>query len=188
MRPVKAIKCLICGEEGIRATPLCEPCSQKNKEEELKLVTRIANMIKANSFLTPQQVADMTDTPVGIIKWYYMNRKLTAPKKIIDDGKQSGISLTATRFDKYIWIDVGGKVDSQNSSVLQEYIDSLIKDDWKNIVLDMNEVKFFSSNGIRVVLATYKKLFEEGSFYIAFPSSNVENVLGMVALDKMLLK
>ena len=188
MRSVRTIKCLMCGEIGSRITPLCDTCSQSYRDDEVELITRIGNLTKANAYLTPELIAEKTGIPLNIIKWYYKNRKLGSSKKVIDEGKQSGVSITATRYDKYIWIDVGGKIDSQNSAVLGEYIDSLIKDGWKNIVLDMNEIKFFSSNGIRVVLATYKKLHEDGSFHIAFPSSNVENVLGMVALDKMLLK
>ena len=187
MRSVKTIKCLICGDIGSRITPLCDKCSQSYRDVEEKLLKYIGNLIRANAYLTPELIAEKTGMPLNIIKWYYNNRKLGSSKKVIDDGKQSGVSMTASRYDKYIWIDLSGKIDSQNSTVLQEYIDSLIKDGWKNIILDMNEIKFFSSNGIRVVLATYKKLHEDGSFHIAFPSSNVENVLGMVALDKMLL-
>ena len=188
MRSVRTVKCLICGEVGSRITPLCDSCNQSCREEEVLLITRIGNLIKVNSFLTPEQISEKTMIPLHTVKWYYKNRKLGSSSKVIDDGKQSGVSMTAIRYDKYIWIDVGGKIDSQNAAILQEYIDSLIKEGWTNIVLDMSEIKFFSSNGIRVVLATYKKLHEDGSFYIAFPSSNVENVLGMVALDKMLLK
>ena len=188
MRSVRTIKCLICGEVGSRITPLCDSCSQSYRDEEEQLITRIGNLIKANPYLIPEQIAEKTKIPLNIIKWHYKNRKLCPSKKVIDDGKKSDVSMIATRYDKYIWIEVSGRIDSQNFSILQEYIDSLIKDGWKNIVLDMNEIKFFSSNGIRVVLMTYKKLHENGSFHIAFPSSNVENVLGMVALDKMLLK
>jgi anti-anti-sigma factor len=58
-----------------------------------------------------------------------------------------------------------------------------------HIVINMCFVKSFSSAGIRVVLATYKKLKKVGGkLQIENPSENVKNVIGMVALDELLLK
>ncbi len=57
------------------------------------------------------------------------------------------------------------------------------------LILDMSMVNFLSSVGIRVLLGTYKKAMNAGrKFRIACPSENVINVLGMVALDEMLLE
>ena len=74
---------------------------------------------------------------------------------------------------------------SRMETVLQEAVDA----GNCNIVIDMQEVSVFGSAGIRVVLSMYKKLKARGNkLQISSPSENVKNVLGMVALEELLLK
>ena len=82
-----------------------------------------------------------------------------------------------------------GRITSMNANVLQYKLNDAITKGQTNIVVNMMQVVFLSSAGIRVLLMFYKKAKEAGgSFYIESPSENVENVLGMTALDEMLLK
>ena len=60
---------------------------------------------------------------------------------------------------------------------------------YTNIIANMTQVSYLSSSGIRVLLSTFKKALKlEGQFRIERPSENVKNVLGIAALDEMLLK
>jgi len=106
-------------------------------------------------------------------------------KKLYD---MDGMIIKSIKYNKLMWLEVEGKIDTVNASELKTCIDKLIEEGFNIIVLEMSEVKFFSSNGIRVVLSTYKNLHGEGSFHITNPSRTVANVLGMVALDQILLK
>ena len=82
-----------------------------------------------------------------------------------------------------------GRITSMNANVLQYKLNDAITKGQTNIVVNMMQVVFLSSAGIRVLLMFYKKAKEAGgSFLIESPSENVENVLGMTALDEMLLK
>ena len=84
---------------------------------------------------------------------------------------------------------VKGRVNSLSSNVLQHNLNEAFRTGRKNIIVNMMEVAFLSSAGIKVLLMFYKKAKAEGgSFYIENPSENVINVLGMTALDDMLLK
>jgi anti-anti-sigma factor len=81
-----------------------------------------------------------------------------------------------------------GRVDSNNADELEEKIINLINEGFKTIVLNMSQVEYLSSIGIRVVLKIYKITKEQGgTFNIEKPSDIVRNVLGMVALEEMLV-
>jgi len=82
-----------------------------------------------------------------------------------------------------------GRVDSNNADIMESNLDRVLNEGHKNIILNMEQVKYLSSIGIRIILKTYKKSCENGgTFLIEKPSEIVRNVLGMVALNQMLLK
>ena len=84
---------------------------------------------------------------------------------------------------------VKGRITSVNANVLQHNINEVFDKGEINIIVNMMQVNFLSSAGIRVLLMFYKKAKNGGgSFHIEEPSENVVNVLGMTALDEMLLK
>ena len=83
---------------------------------------------------------------------------------------------------------ISGRINSANSDELQYILDEAVKEGAKNIVLNMLRVEYMSSAGIRVVINVYKDAKEAGGkLGIEMPSENVRNVLGMIALDEMLI-
>ena len=84
---------------------------------------------------------------------------------------------------------IKGRVNSDNADELQGKLQKALNDGQINIVLDMFRVDFLSSAGIRVILKTYQDANDAGGkFGIEMPSRNVRNVLGMTALDELLIK
>ena len=82
-----------------------------------------------------------------------------------------------------------GRVSVKEASHMEFKLGNAIEDGAKQIIINMCFVKAFSSAGIRVVLAMHKKLRAMGgALKIENPSENVRNVIGMVALDELLLK
>ncbi|MDR0324400.1 MAG: STAS domain-containing protein [Treponema sp.] len=81
-----------------------------------------------------------------------------------------------------------GKLNSTSAANLEQALNkSLAKGDI-NISLNMLRVSYLSSTGIRVLLKSYKEAFAAGGkLRIEGPSENVRNVLGMTALDKLLM-
>ena len=81
-----------------------------------------------------------------------------------------------------------GRITSMNANVMQYKLNDAFAKGQTNIVVNMMQVVFLSSAGIRVLLMFFKKAQEAGgSFFVESPSENVANVLGMTALDEMLL-
>ncbi|MCL2064294.1 MAG: STAS domain-containing protein [Candidatus Cloacimonetes bacterium] len=92
-----------------------------------------------------------------------------------------------TEGDKVRFI-LRGRVNINNSPSLQFELDEAMRKNEINIVLNMSQVYFLSSAGIRVILKMHKKTTEiGGSLGIEDPSENVRNVLGMTALEEMLV-
>ena len=82
-----------------------------------------------------------------------------------------------------------GRITSASADILHHKLSEDFRDGHKRFVLDMRQVSMLTSNGIRVLLTFYKKAKQcGGSFFVQDPSENVINVLGMTALDEMLLK
>ena len=82
-----------------------------------------------------------------------------------------------------------GRVNSLDANKLQFQLEGALDSKKKQIVVNMLQVGYLVSTGIRVLLSAYKKAKQYGGeFYIEHPSENVKNVLGMTALDEMLLK
>ena len=82
-----------------------------------------------------------------------------------------------------------GRIDSMNAAEFGYKLDQAISDGQTNIVLNMLRVEYLSSIGIRVILKAYKEAKAAGGVLeIEMPSESVVNVLGMVALNEMLVK
>jgi len=82
-----------------------------------------------------------------------------------------------------------GRVDSMNAAELEYKLEQAIKDGQTNLVLNMLRVEYLCSTGIRVILKAYKEAKAAGGqLGIEMPSECVTNVLGIVALNEMLVK
>ena len=82
-----------------------------------------------------------------------------------------------------------GRVNAVHADELQGIMKSALNDGQINIVLNMFWVDFLSSAGIKVILKTYQDVTDAGGkLGIELPSENVRNVLGMLALNEMLIK
>ena len=84
---------------------------------------------------------------------------------------------------------IKGRVNTSNANTFLYTLEDALKGGKTNIILNMSQVEFLSSSGIRVILKMYKQIKETGgTFFIKEPSENVRNVLGLVALEEMLVK
>jgi anti-anti-sigma factor len=80
-----------------------------------------------------------------------------------------------------------GRVNATSADALLYKLETALKEEQKNIVVNMSQVEYLSSVGIRVILKIYKQAAETGGkFNIERPTENVKNVLGMVALKQLL--
>jgi len=99
--------------------------------------------------------------------------------KIVKSGEQNrDVKFTAI-----------GRVTTLSAEKLDSYLSEMIKPETGTIILNMADISLLTSAGIRVILKTFKESKKEGiKFFIEDPSTNVRNVLGLSALQQMLIK
>ena len=106
----------------------------------------------------------------------------------MDDNQQ--FSITENEIgEKYIDLSVSGRIDAINSAVLETKLTHALDSGHVRITIDMIGVRFLSSMGIRVILKAFKEAKARGgALRISEPSEIVKNVLGMTALEEMVIK
>jgi anti-sigma B factor antagonist len=101
---------------------------------------------------------------------------------------QNEFEITKENDGELVKFIIKGSVNAVNVPVLEHDLEEALQYGEKNIILNMLWVKYLSSAGIRVILKTHRDAVNAGgSFGIESPSENVRNVLGMAALDEMLI-
>ncbi|MCL2208711.1 MAG: STAS domain-containing protein [Treponema sp.] len=102
--------------------------------------------------------------------------------------KSDVLEITEDKSEGKYRLHAKGRVDSNSADLLLYKLENVIKENHNNIILDMSQIEYLSSIGIRVILKIFKQVTQEGgSFNIEHPSNIVRNVLGMVALKEMLV-
>ena len=83
---------------------------------------------------------------------------------------------------------VTGRIYTYNADVLEKHLRQALEEKQYNIILNMSQVEYISSSGIRVLLKTYMETKKAGGkLEIEMPSPSVMNVLKIAALDEMLI-
>ena len=107
----------------------------------------------------------------------------------MNDKNEELIIIQKPKEEETVKFILKGRINTSTASFLERKLKTVITDEGvKNFLLNMAQVEYLSSSGIRVILKLYKYVGElGGKFNIEFPSENVKNVLGLIALDKMLI-
>ena len=83
---------------------------------------------------------------------------------------------------------ITGRIYTYNADLLEMHLGQALEEKQYNIVLNMSQVDYISSSGIRVLLKTYMDAKKAGGkLEIEMPSPNVRNILKITALDEMLI-
>ena len=84
---------------------------------------------------------------------------------------------------------INGRISSANAQELEDRLEEALTAGYSHIILNMLLVDHLSSAGIKAILKAYKEARTAGGkLEIEGPSESVRNVLGMTALDTMLVK
>jgi anti-anti-sigma factor len=98
------------------------------------------------------------------------------------------MTIKSINHNKYTIVTVSGSMEHGSGALkLYPYIEGLIKAGQSNIVIDLENVKWFSSNGLASLLATHAKLQEVGGqLCIAHPTHEINSTLKQTKLTKIL--
>lgn len=96
---------------------------------------------------------------------------------ISKDSMEDGVKLFAR-----------GRVNTNNASELQYEFEMAMNEGQKNIIINMSQVEYLSSTGIRVILKAYREAADAGiKLAIERPSEIVRNVMGIAALNELII-
>ncbi len=88
--------------------------------------------------------------------------------------------------DRVSVVKVTGRLDAATAPDLQTALSQLVDRKRNNIVLDLKDVDFISSIGLRAIVLTYKTVkLTEGDLRLASPSPSVAMVLKTLGMTPM---
>lgn len=94
------------------------------------------------------------------------------------------LDIHVTKQQQVTLVVVNGRVDSLNAGELGLSLSSAIEDGGTQIVLDLSQVAYMSSAGLRELVSAFKKVRRiSGDLRLAQPSPRVQEVLEMAGLD-----
>lgn len=95
------------------------------------------------------------------------------------------MQITSAREDGKLTVSVEGRVDTNTAPELEKYINDNLGDA-KELVLDLAELKYTSSAGLRVLLKTQKQMNAIGSMKVVHVQSDVMEIFEMTGFSDIL--
>ncbi len=94
------------------------------------------------------------------------------------DPVENQLSVSATPAEGHTLVVVSGEVDAATSDALRAAIFDVIEGGQPHVVVDMSEVVFIDSSGLRVLIGSYKAAETAGgSLRVGSPSDAVVRLL-----------
>ena len=96
------------------------------------------------------------------------------------------MQLTSNEKNKYIVIEFEGSLDTATSPSVEKQINELIDQGTLKFVFNFEKTKYMSSSGLRVLLATAKKLKGRGELKISNLNKVIEEVFDVSGFSSIL--
>lgn len=102
--------------------------------------------------------------------------------------KNVNFEISEEKTPEGIRVILSGHIDNNNAPLVERKLEEIAKRGDVNIVLNMNQVYYLCSSGIKVILKIYKETKNAGGkLKIEEPSPSVKNVLKITAFDEIFL-
>ena len=101
----------------------------------------------------------------------------------------TNFAINVESFKRVDLVTVAGRVDSSNASELDTALQSLLDNNRNNIVLDLSQVTYMSSAGLRAVVSALRESKKNGGdLRLSSPSERVLEVLELSGLNTLFEK
>ncbi len=96
------------------------------------------------------------------------------------------MEIATQEYKRVAVVSVTGRVDSSTAPELDSQLTQLVDGGKNHIVLDLKDVEYMSSAGLRAMVSTLKKVKRvNGDLRLANPSARVEEVLRLAGLTSI---
>ena len=97
------------------------------------------------------------------------------------------MDISVQQSDQISIVSIAGSIDAVTADQITGCIDERISSGEKHLLLDLSEVEFMSSAGLRVILSALKETRQQGGdLYLAGAQGGVDRVLKMSGFSKIL--
>ena len=96
------------------------------------------------------------------------------------------MQLTQTQIDDYRIIEFSGNLDTATSPEVEKTINECIENGDLKFIFNFENTKYMSSSGLRVLLATAKKLKNRGELRITNLNTVIEEVFDVSGFSSIL--
>ena len=93
------------------------------------------------------------------------------------------ITINIDNEDSFSIVHVTGKVDATTSDSFEIELMKLLDQGETQIIFDLENTRYISSAGLRVLIVVAKKLYGTGYFCLCNANNNVQEVIKMSGLD-----
>ena len=99
------------------------------------------------------------------------------------------MDITTQEKENYVLVSLTGRLDTSNYEDFSKQLNTLIESGTKFLVINLNELKYISSSGLRVFLSTLKTLRAiEGDVVLCCMNQNIKSVFevsGFISLFRV---
>lgn len=95
------------------------------------------------------------------------------------------MNITTTNENSLTTIAVDGRLDTMTAPELTVEIDKVAPDSNK-IILDVSQLEYISSAGIRALVTAHKLMSKKGGFTVKAPNENVMEIIKLTGLTAVL--
>jgi anti-anti-sigma factor len=96
---------------------------------------------------------------------------------------EESVEISITQHKRVTVVEVGGRIDSSTADEFNQALTEQIEAGNRNLVLDLAQVEFLSSAGLRAMVSARKSLQISGEITLANPSQRVIETLDLAGLD-----
>lgn len=95
------------------------------------------------------------------------------------------MTIQEIRDNENLTLQLGGRLDTTTAPDLEKIVNTQL-DGVKNLVLDMKELKYVSSAGLRVILSIQKKMNVQGNLKLTNVCDEIKEVLEITGFTSFL--
>ena len=95
------------------------------------------------------------------------------------------MNLTVTSEKKVYTVAVSGRIDTLTAPSLEEKVRE-IENDADKLIIDMREVEYISSAGLRVIVAAHRTMLPKNGLVLRGLTKNVSTVINLTGFNKIL--
>ncbi len=96
------------------------------------------------------------------------------------------LDISVQTFKRVDLITVSGRVDSNTAQEMEDALEDRIAEGRHNLVLDLSDVSYLSSAGLRALVTALRNCKRKGGdVRIAAPSERVSEVMSLAGLDSL---